>query len=96
MQIRREEIARISGMNKRLFDLLGMLLVGDGLLTLANPKRHCLLWEVGPKACRDLMEECAEHPTMTRWIGVAEALLGVALAEAQRPELWQRARATLS
>lgn len=74
-------------MNKRLLDLAGMLLVGDGLLTLIDPKRHCLLWEVGPRPCRDLADAFVEHPTMSRFVGVAEILAGILLAEAQKPAL---------
>jgi len=33
-------------MNRRLLETLGMLLIGDGILSLIAPKRHCLLWEV--------------------------------------------------
>jgi hypothetical protein len=25
-----------------------MLLIGDGILSLLEPKRHCLLWEIDP------------------------------------------------
>ncbi len=64
-----------------------MLLVGDGLLTIADPQRHCILWEVGPKPCRDVMDQFAKHPTMSRWFGLGEALLGVILAEYQTPAL---------
>jgi hypothetical protein len=81
-----------SYMKKRLLDFLGMLLVGDGLLTLADPQRHCLLWEIGPKPCRELMDECARHPTMTRCIGLTETVLGILLAEAQTPNFWQLGR----
>ncbi len=62
-----------------------MLLIGDGLLTLADPKRHCLLWEIGPKPCREFIDEFAQHPTMSRWAGLGEAVLGLFLAEAQKP-----------
>lgn len=72
-------------MKKQALDLLGMLLIGDGQLTLADPKRHCLLWEIGPKPCRELIDEFAQHPTMSRWAGLAEAVLGLFLAEAQKP-----------
>jgi hypothetical protein len=70
---------------KLLFDFAGMLLAGDGILTLADPKRHCLLWEIGPKPCRELVDQFAQHPTMSRWVGVAEMLAGIALAEFQKP-----------
>lgn len=64
-----------------------MLMVGDGLLSLINPKRHCLLWETGPKAWRDLADEFAEHPKVTRGLGLAEMAAGVWLASEQKPKL---------
>lgn len=72
-------------MKKLLLDFTGLLLIGDGILTLADPKRHCLLWEIGPKPCRDLVDEFAQHPGATRWAGLAEALVGILLAESQKP-----------
>lgn len=73
-------------MKKRFLDLLGLLMVGDGLLTLADPKRHCLLWEIGPKTCREMTDEFVRHPALARWAGLAEVLIGFVLAETQKPE----------
>jgi hypothetical protein len=72
-------------MKKRLLELFGLMLVGDGLLALLAPNRHCRLWKVGPQGLRDLVDEFAEHPAVTRWVGVAEAFAGVALAKSQLP-----------
>jgi hypothetical protein len=68
---------------KLLFDFFGMLLMGDGLLSALHPRRHCLLWEVGPQPCRELVDELVEHPQMTRAAGVAEFLVGFWLASRQ-------------
>ncbi len=68
---------------KQLLDVFGMLLIGDGLLAVINPRRHCLLWEVGPQSCRDVIDEFADHPQMTRAVGAVELLLGVWLASEQ-------------
>jgi hypothetical protein len=67
-----------------------MLLIGDGLLSLLDPKRHCLLWEVGPESCRELIDEFVEHPRMTRGVGFAELVLGVLLSSEQKPKLAER------
>ncbi len=72
-------------MKKLLFDFAGLLLVGDGILTLTDPKRHCLLYEIGPKPCRDVVDQFAQHPNVSRWAGLAEAVLGLLLAESQKP-----------
>jgi hypothetical protein len=74
---------------KLLIDFAGLLLVGDGILTLADPKRHCLLYEIGPKPCRDLVDQFAQHPTMSRWAGLVEAIAGLLLAESQKPSRWE-------
>jgi hypothetical protein len=70
---------------KLLLDFAGLLLVGDGILTFADPKRHCLLYEIGPKPCHDVVDQFVQHPKFTRWAGLAEAILGILIAEAQKP-----------
>ena len=68
---------------KQLLDVLGMLLIGDGLLSALRPRRHCLLWEVGPKPCRELIDEFAEHRQLTRAAGALELVVGLWLASRQ-------------
>lgn len=77
-------------MNKRLLELFALLLVGDAVLTVVEPKRHCLLWAVGPEGWKNLMLKGAEHPEASRWIGVAQAAAGLWLASRQEPgpESW--------
>ena len=74
-------------MKRRLTELLGLLLVGDGILSAVDPKRHCLLWEVGPELFQEAMDEFARHPAVTRVVGAAEAIVGLWLASRQEPEL---------
>ena len=47
-------------------------MIGDGLLSLVDPKRHCLLWEIGPQWCREMVDEFAEHPNIARGAGLVE------------------------
>jgi hypothetical protein len=35
-----------------------------------------------------LVDQFAQHPTMSRWAGLAEALVGILLAESQKPSRW--------
>jgi hypothetical protein len=77
-------------MLKRSLEFLGMLLIGDGLLSLISPKRHCLLWDIGPSPCRELIEEFSERPNLARAAGVLETFLGVLLASEQQPALAKR------
>ncbi len=72
-------------MEKRLKELLGMMMIGDGMLSLLDPKRHCLLWEIGPPPCREFIDEFVQHPGLTRLLGAVELGLGVWLASRQEP-----------
>ena len=33
-------------------ETLGMLMIGDGLVTALHPRRHARLWETGPEGLR--------------------------------------------
>ncbi len=63
-----------------------MTMVGDGFLSLADPKRHCGLWEVGPQPLQDVVKEFEERPLVTRIAGAVMIVLGLVLAEQLRPE----------
>ena len=58
-------------LNSRMKELLAMLMIGDAVLTPLFPRRHCLLWKFGPQPYRDLMQEFAAQPGMTRLLGAA-------------------------
>lgn len=64
---------------------LAMLMVGDALVTLVDPKRHCRLWMKGPEGWRRFLNLFIEHPGLTRGLAVVELALGVWLAEKQKP-----------
>ena len=68
---------------KRILELAGLVLIGDGLMGLLRPRRHSLLWHVGPQLAKAVTEELAEHPQTARAIYAAEFALGVALAACQ-------------
>jgi hypothetical protein len=68
---------------KRLLELGGLILIGDGLMGLLQPKRHSLLWHFGPQLAKAVTEELAEHPNTSRAIYAAELAVGVALASFQ-------------
>jgi hypothetical protein len=68
---------------KRLFELAGLILIGDGLMGLLHPRRHSLLWHFGPEIAKAVTEELAEHPRTSRVIYATELALGVALASSQ-------------
>ena len=72
-------------LSRRMKELLAMLIIGDGIIALLFPRRHCLLWKFGPQPYRDLMQEFAARPGMTRLLGAMEAALGIWLASEQEP-----------
>ena len=39
-----------------MLDFLALLIVGDSVLTLLNPRRHLLLWDFGPKPCQRMID----------------------------------------
>ena len=83
-------------MNKRnLKEICALTLVGDGILTAIDPKRHLTMWRVGPKACTRAVDTLLRHPRLTRAIGVAAAAGGIWWASRQKPArkslFWRRA-----
>ena len=56
-----------------------LLLVGDGVVAIIQPRRDALAWEIGPKSWQSLMDYLARHPRLTRVIGAAEVAAGLAL-----------------
>ena len=63
-----------------------MFLIGDGMMAAVRPERAAKAWVAGPKLWRDLMENLAEHPHLTRAIGIAEAGFGLWWATLDRKE----------
>jgi hypothetical protein len=70
-------------LTKRLLELAGLILIGDGLMGLLRPRRHSLLWHFGPELAKAVTEELAEHPQTARAIYAGELALGIALATTQ-------------
>jgi hypothetical protein len=67
-------------------ELCALTMVGDGVLTAIQPKRHLMLWRFGPKACVRAIDALERHPNLTRVLGVAAAVAGVWWASRQKPE----------
>jgi hypothetical protein len=65
---------------RRIAELVAIMMIGEGVLTLIAPRRHSLLWEFGPEGYRRAIEAFADHPTLTRLVAAAVAGLSIWLA----------------
>lgn len=64
---------------------LSMMMIGDALVTMVDPQRHCRLWMKGPDRWREFVSFFVQHPGITRGLALAELGLGMWLAEKQAP-----------
>lgn len=71
---------------KNLAELVAILAIGDGVVGLAAPRRHMLLWRLGPEGYRRAMESLAERPALVRTLAAAEIGAGLWLALRQYQE----------
>jgi uncharacterized protein YjeT (DUF2065 family) len=70
---------------KRLKEILGLMMVGEGVLATVMPQRYARLWESGPAWWRRMIHPLVQHPDLTRVIGAAEAMVGYWIAVRQLP-----------
>ncbi len=61
-------------MNPRVLEILGQVVVGDGITCLIVPRKHMLLWRdsLSWKWWRTMVQWFADNTWSTRLIGVAE------------------------
>ncbi len=57
--------------------LAALLAIGDGVVTVAMPRRHVRRWTGGPSWYRQMMRPFAEHPASTRVLGAAQAAVAL-------------------
>jgi len=79
-------MAKNALINRWAKESLAMLMVGDAMVTLVDPERHCRLWMRGPEKWRQFINLFVKHPLITRGLALGELSLGVWLAEHQRPK----------
>jgi hypothetical protein len=72
---------------RRLIQLGALFLIGDGVMGFLKPRAHSLLWHFGPQLACAATEELAEHPKTARTLYLTEAVIGIALACWQIPEV---------
>jgi hypothetical protein len=61
-----------------------MLMIGDAVLGLVQPKAHCLLWS-GPGPFGEMARWFASRPGLVRAIAAAELAAGLWIALGQEP-----------
>jgi dodecin len=65
---------------KRVGDLIGAFVVGNGVLDLIAPRQRVFLWVFGPERLRKLILWFADHPTAMRLRGIVRIGTGIWLA----------------
>lgn len=75
-------------MSRRIKELTAIAVIGDGVVGLMAPRRHSLLWKVGPDSYQEAIRWFAERPSLVRLLAAAELGLGLMLALRQYPEEW--------
>lgn len=71
---------------KRGLELLGMMMIGEGLIGLLFPTRYSLFCKIGPGWHRKIASAFAENPNATRLACAGEVIAGVWLAAHQLEE----------
>ena len=59
---------------------VAMVAIGDGVLGALFPVQHCTRWDIGPEPWRKCMRKFANHPQLTRTIGILQMVVGIAWA----------------
>jgi hypothetical protein len=73
-------------MSRRIKELAAIAVIGDGVVGFVAPRRHSLLWKVGPEGYQEAIRWFAERPSLVRLLAAVELGLGLMLALRQYPE----------
>jgi hypothetical protein len=65
---------------KRGLELLGLMMIGEGVVGLLFPTRYLLFWKIGPRWMRQAVSVLAENPNGTRLLCAGEIAAGLWLA----------------
>jgi uncharacterized protein YjeT (DUF2065 family) len=68
---------------ERAKEMAALMMIGEGLVTVVEPERHCMLWKAGPRLWERMLDPFVDHPNMTRVLGAAQLALGFWLAVRQ-------------
>ncbi len=68
----------------RAAEMAAIFMVGDGLVGLAQPRRHVDLWKDGALGAEKTVVPFVDHPTRRRLYALAQIGAGLWLASRQR------------
>lgn len=75
---------------RRLLEVAGLMMVGEGVIGVLQPRGHVALWYRGPRSWRSMLRPFRDSPALTRGAALAEICIGLWLAaRQQRPSLAQ-------
>jgi hypothetical protein len=69
---------------KRIKEVLAILLIGDGIISFLQPRRHTRLWSAGPSPYRQMMRPLRRKPVLAQAVGVALVGAGLWLVTRQK------------
>jgi hypothetical protein len=76
----------MSRLRRLVVETVAIAMVGDGVVTLLQPRRHAGLWRTGPQPWRESMRFLEHRPVLTAMLGGIEAAAGLWLASRQTRE----------
>ncbi|MET0182460.1 MAG: hypothetical protein ABW199_06205 [Caulobacterales bacterium] len=76
-------------LGKQTMETFALFLIGDGVASVLQPRRHAALWRAGPGALQKFTTYFEQRPALSAVFGVAEIGIGLWLAHRQqgRPPL---------
>jgi len=75
---------------KRTAEVAAIFMIGDGVLGIAQPRRHVDLWRSRLKPIDLLVRPFGERPTRRRAYGIAQVAAGLLLASFLKPRAGRR------
>ena len=70
---------------RKVLEIVAMMMIGDGVLSLLRPQSHVQLWRNGPQGYQNAMDEFLKRPGLTRTLGALEIGLALWLAFREEP-----------
>ncbi len=69
---------------RQTLETFALFLVGDGVVTLMQPRRHAALWRNAPQPIAEAASFFENRPILSGFVGVAEIGFGLWLASRQQ------------